>query len=254
MTNLLVQSVDTIHFYHFLSTEHNCVQITPSQGNSHKILLSIKINATFCFWENKEEIGKAMQEKKNLGRTLFFGQSFGYSDTVMMKQLFTQTWHLPVLLICFPPCHPIPLNPNTSVLSSKSLLQVMPAVGHEQCANSRDGETLRREGNAPQSSGVLREWSSEAEVTGSLQFDQPDCLCCWISGVMFPKTCSTAPWGHGSCGLSASLSQAGPSLPVEGKTLNCSVLCSSRKSLHLRHSSPRQNANSAAGTCHIFQD
>lgn len=72
MTNLLVQSVDTIHFYHFLSTEHNCVQITPSQGNSHKILLSIKINVLFYFWENKREIGKAMQEKKNLGQTLFF--------------------------------------------------------------------------------------------------------------------------------------------------------------------------------------
>lgn len=72
MTNLLVQSVDTIHFYHFLSTEHNCVPITPSQGNSHKILLSIKINVMLYFWENKREIGKAMQEKKNRGQTRFF--------------------------------------------------------------------------------------------------------------------------------------------------------------------------------------
>lgn len=171
MTNLLVQSVDTIHFYHFLSTEHNCVQITPSQGNSHKILLSIKINAMFYFWENEEEIGKAVQEKKNLGRTLFFGQSFGYSDTVMMKQLFTDTWHLPVLLICFPP---IPLNPNPSVLSSKSLLSVMPAVGHEQCANSRGGRNPEEEGNS-QSSGVLREWSSEAEMTG-----RPPAWSAWL--------------------------------------------------------------------------
>lgn len=91
MKNLLVQSVDTIHFYHFLSTEHNCVQITPSQGISHKILLSIKINVMLYSWENNREIGKATEEKKNLGQTLFFGQSFSYADTVMMKQLFTQT-------------------------------------------------------------------------------------------------------------------------------------------------------------------
>jgi len=56
MTHLLVQSVDTIHFYHFLSTEHNCVQITWTQGNSHKITLSVKINVMFYFWENKREI------------------------------------------------------------------------------------------------------------------------------------------------------------------------------------------------------
>lgn len=89
MTNLLVQSVDTIHFYHFLSTEHNCVQITPSQGNSHKIMLSIKINVMFYFWENKREIGKAMQEKKNLEQSLFFGQSFSYTD-IVTEQLLTQ--------------------------------------------------------------------------------------------------------------------------------------------------------------------
>lgn len=89
MTNLLVQSVDTIHFYHFLSTEHNCVQITPSQGNSHKIMLSIKINVMFYFWENKREIGKAMQEKKNLEQSLFFGRSFSYTD-IVTEQLLTQ--------------------------------------------------------------------------------------------------------------------------------------------------------------------
>lgn len=64
MTNLLVQSVDTIRFYNFLSTEHNCVQISPSQGNSRKIMLSVKINVMFYFWENKREIRKAVQEKK----------------------------------------------------------------------------------------------------------------------------------------------------------------------------------------------
>lgn len=89
MTNLLVQSVDTIHFYHFLSTEHNCVQITLSQGNSHKIMLSVKINVMFYFWENKWEIGKARQEKKTLEQTLFFGQSFSY--TVLMEQWFTHS-------------------------------------------------------------------------------------------------------------------------------------------------------------------
>lgn len=71
MTNLLVQSVDTISFYHFLSTEHNCVQITLSQGNSHKIMLSIKINVMFYFWANKREIGRAMQVKKKLEQTIF---------------------------------------------------------------------------------------------------------------------------------------------------------------------------------------
>lgn len=71
MTNLLVQSVDTISFYHFLSTEHNCVQITLSQGNSHKIMLSIKINVMFYFWANKREIGRAKQVKKKLEQTIF---------------------------------------------------------------------------------------------------------------------------------------------------------------------------------------
>lgn len=214
MTNLLVQSVDTIHFYHFLSTEHNCVQITPSQGNSHKILLSIKINAMFYFWENEEEIGKAVQEKKNLGRTLFFGQSFGYSDTVMMKQLFTQTWHLPVLLICFPP---IPLNPNPSVLSQWCQLWVMSSVPTAGVAETLRRAILRAQGCS--GSGAVRlRWQ------GGLQLDQPDCLCCGISGVMFPKNLNTAPWGHGSCGLSASLSQAGPSLPVEDTKLFCALL------------------------------
>lgn len=91
MTNLLVQSVDTIQFYNFLSTEHNCVQISPSQGNSHKIMLSVKINVMFYFWENKREIRKAVQEKKksNLELSLFFGQSFSYTDPVI-EQLFTQ--------------------------------------------------------------------------------------------------------------------------------------------------------------------
>lgn len=72
MTNLLVQSVDTIRFYHFLSTEHNCVQITQSQGNSHKIILSTKINVMFYFWANKKEIGKAMQVKKIFEQTQVF--------------------------------------------------------------------------------------------------------------------------------------------------------------------------------------
>lgn len=80
MTNLLVQSVDTIHFYHFLSTEHNCVQITPSQGNSPKILLSIKINVIFYFWENEREIGKAMQEKKK-----------PWTNSILWTVLVTQT-------------------------------------------------------------------------------------------------------------------------------------------------------------------
>lgn len=71
MTNLLVQSVDTISFYHFLSTERNCVQITLSQGNSHKIMLSIKTNVMFYFWANKREIGRAMQVKKKLEQTIF---------------------------------------------------------------------------------------------------------------------------------------------------------------------------------------
>lgn len=88
MTNLLVQSVDIMHFYHFLSTEYNCVQITLSQGNSHKIMLSVKINVMFYFWENKREIEKAIQENKNLEQTLFFGQSFSYTGTVI-EQLFT---------------------------------------------------------------------------------------------------------------------------------------------------------------------
>jgi len=76
MTNLLVQSVDTIRFYHFLSTEHNCVQITQSQGNSHKIILSTEINVMFYFWANRKEMGKAMQVKNKLEQTQFFGQSF----------------------------------------------------------------------------------------------------------------------------------------------------------------------------------
>lgn len=157
MTNLLVQSVDTIHFYHFLSTEHNCVQITPSQGNSHKILLSIKINVLFYFWENKREIGKAVQEKKNLGQTLFF-------DGVLVAQTVWWWSSSPqpdksVPLICFPLCHPIPFNPNTSENSS-----VSDAIHGSRAGCQQQGwQTLRREGRA----GVLREWSREAEMAGT---------------------------------------------------------------------------------------
>lgn len=80
----------------------------------------------FYFWENKREIGKAMQEKKNLEQSLFFGQSFSYTD-IVTEQLLTQIWHpqAPILdakLLCFLPCHPIPSNPNTSVISSNDLL------------------------------------------------------------------------------------------------------------------------------------
>lgn len=74
------------------------------------------------------EIGKAVQEKKNLGQTLFFGQSFSYTDTTI-EQLFTHIWipqtaMLDAKLLCFycvsfliPPA---PLNPNTLVLVSSS--------------------------------------------------------------------------------------------------------------------------------------
>lgn len=43
----------------------------------------------FYFWENKREIGKAMQEKKNLEQSLFFGRSFSYTD-IVTEQLLTQ--------------------------------------------------------------------------------------------------------------------------------------------------------------------
>lgn len=84
----------------------------------------------------------------------------------------------------------------------------------------------------------------------------PDCLCCWTSGVTLPKTFRKHdPFGEMVVvGLSASLSQAGCPLLTGGRALNCTLLCSHRKSLHLRHPFPRQNANSAAGTCCIFQD
>lgn len=247
MTNLLVQSVDTIDFYHFLSTEHNCVQITPSQGNSHKILLSIKINAMFYFWENEEEIGKAVQEKKNLGRTLFFGQSFGYShcdDEAVIHPNLTPSCASHLF-----PSHPIEPKPFSALFQKSS-------VSDASCGSWA----------VCQQQGWQKPWGGQfSELRGAQGVEQwgwddreaSSLISLTAFAVGFQGSCSQKTWIQPLGDMAAVGCQLlSPKLDplCLWKTLNCSVLCSSRKSLHLRHSSPRQNANSAAGTCHIFQD
>lgn len=251
MTNLLVQSVDTIHFYHFLSTEHNCVQITPSQGNSHKILLSIKINVMFYFWENKQEIGKAMQEKKNLGQTILWTELQLWrhcDDEAVVHPNLTPSCASNL----FPSLPPHLIEPkHFSVLFQKS--SVSDANGRSWAACQQQGWQNPEEGG--QSSSGL-ESSQGVEQWGWDDREVPSLI--WLP-LLFdfrghvPKNLKHSPVGRWQL-WAINFSLPGPSLPVEGKTLNCTVLFSSRKSFHLRHSFPRQNANSAAGTCHIFQD
>lgn len=253
MTNLLVQSVDTIHFYRFLSTEHNCVQITPSQGNSHKILLSIKINVIFCFWENKREIGKAMQEKRNLGQTLLFGQFWlhGHCDGEAVIRPNLTASYASDLFPSFP-LHPIEPKHFCALFQKSSGSGANCgswAVCQQQGWQKPWGEraTLCR-AQGQSGSGAVR-----------LRWGRSPVPSVWLPLLLdfrghIPKNLEYSPLGRWQLWVISFSLQAGPSLPVEGKTLNCSMLCSSRKSFHLRHSFPRQNANSAAGTCHIFQD
>lgn len=211
MTNLLVQSVDTMHFYHFLSTGHNCVQITLSQGNSHKIMLSIKINVTFYFWGNKGNRKSNARKEKPWTNSVLWAEFLLYRhhDRAAVNPHLNPSGpyvrcQALVLLMCFPPHPSCPMESKRFTACFFQWSSVTD-TNHESQAECQEQELQKPIKHGERCSvglgcgqGVEQRawWQGWGDKEVSSSSCLPDRLCCWSSGDNLPKTWSTSPLGR----------------------------------------------------------